>query len=153
MIARLPTKSWTCSAPLRIPGWATGLSGLNLPLPFVPQSTVNRPGDPPAAGCGSRTFGGTFSIGTNWSRLVAASAVPLPPPETKVTVSAPVAASTSVARAIRAGRVWTSGVPSGLRFIGNLLQAGNRLRWCAVSRGYGPAGGQRSPSAGYVMVR
>jgi hypothetical protein len=92
-------------------------------LPFVPQFTVNRPADPVAAGFGFRTFGCTFRIATNWSRLVAASAVPLPPDDTNVTVSAPVAARTTAAMASLAGLDRTSRDQVFLRFMGDLLEA------------------------------
>ena len=102
VMARLPTKSWTCSAPFLMPGCATGLSGLNLPLPLVPQSTVKEPFDAPAPGAALRTLGWTFSMATNWFSSVAASALPLPPLETKVAVRAPDAARTATTMAIRA---------------------------------------------------
>ncbi|BCJ50299.1 hypothetical protein Asp14428_17740 [Actinoplanes sp. NBRC 14428] len=104
VMARLPTKSCTCSAPFLMPGCATGLSGLNLPLALVPQSTVKRPREAPARFLGTVTLGCTASMGTNCRSSVAASAVPLPPPVTKVTVRAPVAASTAAAMPARAGR-------------------------------------------------
>jgi hypothetical protein len=102
VMARLPMKSWRCSAPFLMPGCATGLSGLNLPLPLVPQSTVKEPFDACAPGVRFRTVGWTFWMATYWFSSVAASAVPLPPLETNVAIRAPDAARTATAMAIRA---------------------------------------------------
>src|SRR3990170_3699123 len=78
VMERLPTKSCTCWAPLRIPGWATGLSGLNLPFSFVPQSTVATPVEAPRRGGGALTFGATSWIGTKLdSGAASANALPL----------------------------------------------------------------------------
>jgi hypothetical protein len=114
VMARLPTKSWTCSAPFLMPGCATGLSGLNLPLPLVPQSTVNEPFDASAPGAGFCTLGWTFWMGTNWFSSVAASAVPFPPLETNVAVSNPDAATAATAMAIRAVGVVRTLTPRSL---------------------------------------
>ncbi len=59
VMARLPTKSCTCSAPFLMPGCATGLSGLNLPTWFVPQSMRNTPRDARRSGLGTTTLAAT----------------------------------------------------------------------------------------------
>src|SRR3954447_21259252 len=64
LIDTLPTKSCTCWAPFLMPGCATGLSGLSLRFPLVPQSTWKTPRDPPGVTCGVTTLGRTSLIGT-----------------------------------------------------------------------------------------
>jgi hypothetical protein len=102
VIDRLPTKSCTCWAPLRIPGCATGLSGLNFPFSFLPQSTVNTPVEAPRRGGGAFTFGATCWIGTKLdSGAASANALPLRALDTIPAVTAAVAASTTSTATMR----------------------------------------------------